>query len=124
MGKKENGTGKIGGILIGLLVAYVITLLGILVLAFGLFQWKMSANTAEIGVIVLYFLSCLLGGMVTGKKAESRKFLWGLLLGICYFVILVILSLTGEQGITSGFKEIVLPGIICLFSGMLGGMLV
>jgi len=72
----------------------------------------------------LYVLSCLFGGMAAGKKAGSRKFFWGLMLGACYFLVLVILSLTGEQGIASGFKEIILPGIICLFSGMLGGILV
>ena len=124
MWKKENWTGKVWCILLGLLMAYVITLLGILVLAFGLYRWNFSVNTVEIGILVLYLVSCLIGGMIAGKKAGSRKFLWGLLLGVSYFAILLILSLADKQGISSGFKEIVLPGIICLFSGMLGGMLV
>ena len=124
MGKKETLVGKIGCILLGLLMAYVITLIGILLLAFGLYKWNFSVNTVEIGILVLYLVSCLIGGMIAGKKAGSRKFFWGLMLGMSYFLVLVILSLIGEQGIVSGFKEIVLPGIICLFSGMLGGMLV
>lgn len=121
---KNHWTGKIGCILVGLLAAYLITLIGILVLAFGLYRWDFSVNVVEIGILVLYLLSCLIGGMIAGKKAGNRKFLWGLLLGISYFVILLVLSVMGEQGIASGFGELVLPGIICLFSGMLGGMLV
>ncbi len=124
MVKKENWTGAAGGILLGIVASYFITLIGIMILAFGLYRWNFSVNAVEIGILVLYLVSCLLGGMIAGKKAGSRKFLWGLLLGVCYFLILLILSVTGEQGISSGFKELVLPGIICLFSGMLGGMLV
>ncbi len=124
MGKMEHWTGKVGCILLGLLAAYVITLVGILGLAFGLYRWNFSVHVVEIGILVLYLLSCLIGGMIAGKKAGNRKFFWGLLLGSCYFLVLVILSLMGENGIASGVKEIILPGIICLFSGMLGGMLV
>ena len=124
MGKKESLTGKIGCILLGLLIAYAITVVGILVLALGLYKWNFSVNTVEIGILILYLLSCLVGGMIAGKKAGNRKFFWGLMLGVSYFLVLVILSLMGEEGIASGFKEIILPGIICLFSGMLGGMLV
>lgn len=115
---------KIMSVLMGLIAAGIVTLLGILILAFCLYQWKISVNAAQIGSIVLYFLSCFAGGMVAGKKAQSRKFLWGLLLGGCYFVILIVLSLTGGEGMAAGGREIVFPGMICLFSGMLGGMLV
>lgn len=123
MWKKENWMGKVWGILIGLLTAYVITLIGLLLLALGLYQWRISGNVVEIGILVLYFLSCLVGGMITGKKAENRKFLWGFFLGLGYFCVLLILSLTGGQPIALGAKEMILPGIICLLSGMLGGML-
>ena len=115
---------KVWSILYGLLVAYIITTIGILFLAFGLYQWNFSEDTVEIGILVLYLLSCLLGGMISGKKAGSRKFFWGFMLGVSYFFVLVMLSLMGEEGIVSGLWEILLPGIICLFSGMLGGMLV
>lgn len=124
MWKKESLAGKLWCILLGLFVAYVITGIGILFFAWGLFRWDFSASTVEIGIIVLYVLSCLLGGMVVGKKVGSRKFFWGLMLGVCYFLVLVVLSITGERGIVSGVKEIILPGFICLFSGMLGGILV
>lgn len=115
---------KIMSVMMGLLSACVVTLLGILILAFCLYQWKISVDAARIGSIVLYFLSCLVGGMVAGKKAQSRKFLWGLLLGGCYFVILIFFSLTGGEKMVSEGKNVLLPGVICLFSGMLGGMLV
>ncbi len=124
MWKKDSLARKLGCVLLGLFVSYVVTVIGILFLAWGLFQWEFSSGTVEIGIIVLYVLSCLFGGMIAGKKVGNKKFFWGLMLGVCYFLVLVVLSLTGEQGIASGFKEIILPGFICLFSGMLGGILV
>ena len=116
--------GKARSVLLGLLTAYIITMIGILFLAFGLYRWDFSANMVEIGVLVLYCLSCLIGGMSSGKKAGSRKFFWGLMLGASYFFVLVMFSLIGKNGMISDFGEIFLAGIICLFSGMLGGMLV
>ena len=124
MEKRESWAGKMGCILLGMLIAYTITLLGILILALGLYKWNFSVNTIDIGILVLYLISCLVGGMVAGKKVGNRKFFWGLMLGVAYFIVLVMLSLFGEGGISSEVKEIMLPGIICLFSGMLGGMLV
>ncbi len=124
MWKKEHWTGKTAAVLMGLFAAYLITLLGILLLAFALYQWGMSVEMAEISVLVLYCLSCLIGGMICGKKAENRKFLWGLLLGVCYFLVLLLISVTSVQGISTRMQEIILPGCICVFSGMLGGMLV
>ena len=124
MWKSGFWNGKFRGILFGVLAAYIVTLLGVLILAYGLFQWDFSASTIEIGILVLYSLSCLIGGMISGKKAASRKFLWGMLMGLVYFFIVLFVSWIGETEISIGFMDVFLPGIICLFSGMLGGMLV
>ncbi|MEI3199554.1 MAG: TIGR04086 family membrane protein [Lachnospiraceae bacterium] len=54
------------------------------------------------------------------KKAQSRKFLWGLLVGIVYFLILLVLSCINGS-LSASQSMIVL--CICAGSGTVGGML-
>lgn len=124
MQNKQQWVEKLLSILKGLTIAYLITLLGILGLAFGLYKWNLSASTVEIGIIVIYVISCLMGGIVTGRKAEQKRFFWGLLVGAVYFLILLLMSASGGQQIASGGKRIFLAAVVCLGAGMLGGMLV
>lgn len=74
------------------------------------------------GIIFSYVFSCFLGGMVVSGKQEGKKYLWGLLAGILYYVILVAVSMILNR---EAFTRI--PGVfpalfLCAFGGMLGGM--
>ena len=67
-------------------------------------------------------LEQVLGGMVVSGKQEGKKYLWGLLAGILYYVILVAVSMILNR---EAFTRI--PGVfpalfLCAFGGMLGGM--
>lgn len=107
--------------LIFLLMSYILTGLMLLLLAFLLYRFQISSNALEIGIIVTYVLSTFLGGFLAGKKAKTRKFLWGLLMGAGYYLILAVFSLlsgTGQPG--ASFLTCM---IICCGGGMLGGML-
>ena len=84
--------------------------------------WYLPEGVLRGGIIFSYVFSCFLGGMVVSGKQEGKKYLWGLLAGILYYVILVAVSMILNR---EAFTRI--PGVfpalfLCAFGGMLGGM--
>ena len=106
-----------------LLASYVVTGLFLLFLAGLLYKFRMDEGKIQIGIILTYILSCFVGGFLAGKMMKSRQFLWGVLLGVLYFLIMTLVSLAVNrelQGSSSGF---VTSFLLCMGGGMLGGML-
>ena len=101
-------------ILVGMLVVSALVLA--VVTAFML-KGHMTAGIISGGVIAAY------GGFCIGQVKGRQKFLWGLLIGLCYFLVLF---LTGKMiyhsGADFGFQT-VSSGMICAVAGMIGGML-
>lgn len=58
-----------------------------------------------------------------GKKMKEKKFLWGLFLGMAYFLILLIISLLANGGVKGDLGNLFLTMALCMSGGMLGGML-
>lgn len=114
---------KIMTLVKGLVVAYLITGISLLLLAFLLFQLHLDEGKITIGIIVIYILSCFLGGFFVGKKAGQQKFLWGMLLGLAYFLLLTAVSAITEPGLASGWKGLLTSFVMCMGAGMLGGMI-
>ena len=106
-----------------LLFSYILTGVMLALLAFLLYKLGLGEKTVSVAIIVIYVAATLFGGFVAGKRMGSRKFLWGLLMGSAYFLVLTAVSLcVGGAGIdvgTSFFTTLVL----CAGGGMLGGML-
>lgn len=120
--EKYSVWGKLLVMIRSLLVTYVVTALLLFLLAFLLFRLDLNESKVALGMIAVYILSCLFGGFAAGKGGKNRKFLWGLLNGSLYFLILLAVSL-GKGGGTDGFFSWFTTGALCLGSGMLGGML-
>ena len=70
----------------------------------------------------VYVLACFFGGLAAGKGGKKRKFLWGLLTGAIYFLVLFLLSWkTGTE--RESIRSFLLAAALCLGGGMLGGMI-
>lgn len=106
-----------------LLFAYILTAGMLLLLAFLLFKMQLSEKTVSVAIIVIYVVSTLFAGFVTGKKMESRKFLWGLCMGAAYFVVLALVSLVVKQSPEALGSSFFTTLTLCAGGGMLGGML-
>ena len=106
-----------------LIISYVISAALLLVLAGLLFKLDIEASQVQIGLVVMYIASCLIGGLYIGRKVKKREFLWGLIVGLLYYAIHIatVIAMEGAQ------PERVVPGtalaLLCMGSGMLGGML-
>jgi len=76
-----------------ILCSYIFTAAMLLLLAFLLYKMNLSEKMVSLGIIAIYVISTFLGGYVAGKKLQSRKFIWGLLVGAAYFLVLAAVSL-------------------------------
>ena len=123
MDRANNRKNKLLIIISTLLIMYVITGLALLALALLLFKMQLSENVVTVGIMVIYIVSCLIGGLIAGKRIQVRKFLWGVVVGAVYFVILLIGSLLMNRGISSDTVHVATTLVMCMAAGMIGGMI-
>ena len=74
-------------------------------------------------VTVIYLGSAFLGGRIAGRRTENKKYLWGLLAGMCYFAVLFLLTLILRRNIDPSSIQTITTACLCMGGGMLGGML-
>lgn len=106
-----------------LIVAYIVTGLGLLILAFALYKLGLRENVTELGVIFIYILSTSIGGLLLGKHVECRRFLWGMILGLVYVLVLMLVSCIAHGGIGGICEKGFTTLLLCLAGGTLGGIL-
>lgn len=106
-----------------LLFSYVLTAGLLLLLALLLYRFSLQEKVVNIGIIVIYIAVTFLAGLLAGKRAGSRKFLWGLCMGTLYFAVLALVSLAVNRSIADVATNFVTVFCLCAGSGMLGGML-
>lgn len=122
MERTEKQAPKMMFLLKGLLLSYLITGASLLILALLLYKLELDEGKVTVGIMAIYIISCFLGGLFVGKKSGKQKFMWGLILGISYFLLLTAVSAVTEPGLSSGWKNIVTSFVMCMGAGMLGGM--
>lgn len=107
----------------GVVFAYFISAVALVILAFIMYKWDVSDNVVRGGILAAYVLSCFISGTVVSRQHSERRYLWGLLMGAIYFTILWVVSLIGNRGAFTGVTGILPALALCLFGGMLGGMM-
>lgn len=123
MDKVLHHNSKVVVILRDLLVSYVITGILLLLLAFLMLKTDLSGGVLNGGILLTYILSSFVGGFLLGKSADQKRFLWGLGMGALYFIMLVLISILTNSVMGMEASRLVTVMVICLFSGMLGGMI-
>lgn len=106
-----------------LLCAYIMTGILLLILTLLLYKAGLSEENINAGIILTYVISTFSGGFVIGKLIGVKKFLWGLLLGVLYFVLLMLISLGIYHSLQSDVVNLVTTFLLCAGGGMLGGMI-
>lgn len=87
------------------------------------FHMELDAKIAQIGIMAIYVLSGLCGGILIGKMKKEKKFLWGIVSGVCYFLVLLALSLIHGAGTVADMVHLMTVLVFCVLSSMIGGML-
>lgn len=102
---------------------YFATLILLLLLAFVLFKTEAPEILCKVWLIAVYIISGFLGGFLIGKRTKNRKFLWGFLMGLMYFVILFIVSLILYKGLSADGMHMFTTFVLCTASATVGGMI-
>ncbi len=105
-----------------LLAAYVFSVGLLLLLAFLLYKFHLSEEIVTAAVVAIYIISTFMSGFLAGKRIGHQKYLWGLLIGAAYFIVLVIVSFCMKQSLGQMGQSTLMTMFLCLASGMLGGM--
>ena len=121
--ERTQGNNKIVmKVLSTLLIMYIVTGALLFLLAFLLYKMELTENIVTIGIMVIYVVSGLLGGIIIGKRMKSRKFLWGIMMGAAYFLMLMIGSVLMNRGLNSDGLHMAMTLLMCMVAGMIGGM--
>jgi len=121
--EKKSGISVMGVVL---LIMYLISGLLLLLLAALLYRFELSEATVKVGIVVIYIITGFVGGFFIGKQMQDKKYLWGLLTGGIYFLLLFVLSLFLKNGMgeetTFEAVRIITTMVLCGVSSMAGGM--
>lgn len=112
-------------------INYIITLSGMFIISALLLAvmssviWKTGAGAKTVGgcVTAVYIISNFIGGFMAGRKAGKHKFLWGIAVSAAYFAVIVLAGVWFMGNSPAVSPEIITGGMICIISGMFGGML-
>lgn len=99
------------------------TIILLLLLSFLFFKMEISDEKIVIGTLVIYFISCFVGGFIYGKIKEKNKYIHGLSIGAIYFLVLLLISVAFSKDFSLISIKTLYSGLTCILGGMLGGML-
>ena len=106
-----------------LLASYIVTGILLLVLTFFMYKFELNEKIVSAAIVGIYVVSTLIGGMIIGKLTKSKQYLWGMVLGIIYFVLLLLITLGVYRTLNGDSVSIVTSLILCAGGGMTGGMI-
>jgi len=110
-------------ILEGILFSYIITALLLLIISFLMLKFDLSGTVLSAVINVTYIISTFMGGFFVGRKTEQKKFIWGLVVGVFYFIILMLVSLLMNRVSPLPIGSLLTVLVITSLGGMLGGMI-
>ncbi len=106
-----------------LLCALAFTGVVLLLLALLLYKINLSEQVITISIIASYVIAGFLGGFLAGRKRKQKRFLWGLFMGVAYFLVILLVTIVAKGGLEGISDSIFTTLILCAGGGMLGGML-
>ena len=123
MEKKLKKQSKILFLLKSLLAGYILTGVLLLLLALALYKFDLTEQKVTAGIMAVYLVSTMAGGFIMGKYIKIRRFFWGLVVGILYFLLLLAVSVGVNHELQSNGISMIVSVLLCSSGGMIGGMI-
>lgn len=101
----------------------VITGLMIVVLSYVFYSLKCKDNILNIGIMAIYAISNLVGGIIISKMEKEKKILMCMITGGMYYLMLIIISFVISENPLSDGVDCILTGSICIISAAFPGIL-
>ena len=105
-----------------LLLSYALSALLLTGLAFCLYRLRLKEGQVNLMVFAIYLIACFAGGLAARKGIRKRRFFWGFLLGLLYFLVLFAVSWALNQGGPVDLERSATVLGLCVLGGSLGGM--
>lgn len=112
--------GKVLSILKTLLISYVLTAIILFILSFCLYKFNIADWQVTMGIMITYIFANFLGGYIAARKGEKRRLLWGIGFGMVYFLILMLVSLIVNKGVSDNYTVALRAFAVCIVSGATG----
>lgn len=116
---KEN---KYMKILKGLLISFVITLIGIFIFSLILTYSNISESTIPMVIIAISFVSILIGSTISTRKVRKNGMINGGLIGGIYILMLYLISSIVNTGFNVNIYTIFMI-VLGILAGLVGGIL-
>lgn len=120
---KNEKMNRVMWVLKSLLASYIVTGLLLLGLTFFVYKFEFDEQKVLVGIIVIYVISTFIGGFIIGKLTKVKKFIWGMVIGGVYFLLLFAISYGVYRDFNTNGLNAFTTAILCVGGGMLGGML-
>ena len=106
-----------------LIIAYIVT--GVLLLLAALLMQKIGLkdNQVRLFVILIYGVSNIVSGFIFGKMRKNRRLLNGIIIGVAYFAMLVLISAIINKGFENELGKNIISLVICILGGAIGGIM-
>lgn len=111
-----KGLGKI------LLVMYGVTAVLLFLLALLVQKLELGEGAISVGICAVYVISTFLGGFLVGKVQKTKKFVWGILMGLLYVIVMLVATLIAKKGFHAQMSDFVTNLVLSVAGGMIGGM--
>lgn len=123
MERRVQKDSKIMWVLKSLLASYLVTGILLMLLTIALYKFNLNERAVSAAIVAVYVASTLIGGIIIGKLARTRRFIWGLGLGIGYFALLLLITLGVYHTLKGSGANLITTFILCAGGGMIGGMI-
>ena len=123
MERQVRKDSKVMWVLKALLASYIVTGILLLLLTMALYKMELNEKMVSAAIVVIYVMATLIGGILIGKMAKVKRFIWGLGLGIAYFALLLLITLGVYHTLNGDGANLVTTFILCAGGGMVGGMI-
>ncbi|MBQ4560054.1 MAG: TIGR04086 family membrane protein [Tyzzerella sp.] len=120
--RKKRGE-KMMWMLKALLASYIVTGLLLLGLTFLVYKFELDEQVVVAGIVAIYVVSTFMGGYIIGKLTGVKKYIWGMLTGVVYFLLLFLISYGVYREFNTNGISTITTAVLCIGGGMLGGML-
>ncbi|MGI5891951.1 MAG: TIGR04086 family membrane protein [Bacillota bacterium] len=111
-------TGTFSCSLWGIIAAIIIILVTSFIMSCVIFYTSLPESFMRPAVIIISVFALFMGGFIAGRKAQNRGLLHGLLVGLVFVVILLLLTLA-QGGSWSSFG---IHSAYCLLASVIGGI--
>lgn len=119
---KDSKSNIFNSMVKGVCLSYAITAIIFIIYAILITYTEMTEKNIQTVSLITTVISVIFAGFTTSSSADNKGWLWGMMAGFLYAVIMILIGLCLSPGISFSSKTVMII-IISLSGGGFGGIL-